>query len=73
MIVSNERLEPHGIPFEKYGYYIDEKDADNIYEILQEKTVDEITEKQALLKYYYDNYFTYTANKKIILETVKSR
>ena len=73
VIVSNERLEPHGIPFEKYGYYIDEKDADNIYEILQEKTVDEITEKQALLKYYYDNYFTYIANKKIILETVKTR
>ena len=71
VIVSDVRLEPHGIPFEEYGYYIDEKDAGSIYEILQEKTVDEITEKQSKLKYYFENYFSYQGNKKIILEKLK--
>ena len=71
VVVSDVRLEPHGIPFENYGYYIDEKDADRIYEILQNKTVDEITEKQSKLKYYYDNFFTYDSNKRIILEQLK--
>lgn len=71
VVVSDVRLEPHGIPFEDYGYYIDEKDADRIYEILQNKTVDEINEKQSKLKYYYDNFFTYDSNKRIILEQLK--
>lgn len=68
VIIAPKRLEPHGVPFEEYGYFIEEKDADKVYEILQEKTVDEVTEKQSKLKYYYDNYFTYSANSKLIFK-----
>jgi FkbM family methyltransferase len=71
VIISNERLEPHGIRFEEYGVYIDEKDAGNVYEILQSLTVDEVTEKQSKLKYYYDTFFSYSGTKKIILEQLK--
>jgi len=68
VIISNERLEPHGIPFEEYGVYIDESDAGNVYEILQNLTVDEVTEKQSKLKWYFDSYFLYGSNRKIILD-----
>lgn len=71
VIVSNERMEPHGIPFEKYGYFIDEKDADNVYEILKNKTIEDVTEKQSVLKHYYDTFFSYNGNKKIILEHLR--
>lgn len=67
VIISNERHEPHGVPFENYAYYIDEKDAGNVYEILKEKLVVEVQLKQQALKYFYDTYFSYQSNKKLIL------
>lgn len=67
VIISDERKEPHGVSFENYGYYIEEKDAGNVYEILKEKLVSEVQIKQSTLKYFYDTYFSYSSNKKLIL------
>lgn len=67
VIISDNRLEPHGIPFEEYGVYIDEKDAANVYEILQAISKDEIRQKQLKVSEIYKNYFTYEANKRLIM------
>lgn len=71
VIISNERIEPHGVSFENYGVYIDEKDVGNVYEILQTLSVNEVTEKQSKLQYYFDNFFTYTSNMKLISDQIK--
>jgi hypothetical protein len=73
VIIADKRLEPHNIPFEEYGVFINESDAGNVYDILQEMTVDDITEKQSKLKYYFEFYFTYHSNRRIILEKLKQQ
>ncbi len=71
VVISNSRLEPHNIPFEEYGVYIEEKDAANVYEILRGLSVDEVTKKQQSLNYYYDNFFTYNSTKNLIIQKLK--
>lgn len=71
VIISDERLEPHNIPFEEYGYFIHSDSVDSIYTLLTTLTTTEIKLKQEKLKHYYDKYFSYSGTKSIILEQLK--
>lgn len=69
--VSDEFLIPHNIPFEEYGVLIEAKDAFRIDDILSAIPEAEIKRKQERLPYIFENYFTYEANKRLILENLK--
>lgn len=71
VIISDERLEPHGIPFEEYGYFIHSDNVDSVYTLLTTLTTTEIKLKQGKLKHYYEKFFSYSGTKSIILEQLK--
>lgn len=71
VIISDERLEPHNIPFEEYGYFIHSDSVDSIYTLLTTLTTTEIKLKQEKLKHYYEKFFSYSGTKTLILEQLK--
>jgi hypothetical protein len=67
---TDEVLEPHGIPFERYGILIQSEDAHRIAEILQSIKPEEIESKRKAVRRVYQEYFTFQANKELIVKNV---
>lgn len=72
VIVTDELLVPHGARIFDYAIVIPNNEAEYIYDILQEVGEDEIKELQSKLKYYFEFYFTYSSNKRLISERLKN-
>jgi FkbM family methyltransferase len=68
--ISDEFIFPHNLMFENYGVVIKEEEVGKIDEILRSIPPAEIQRKQAILPAMFKNYFTYEANRKIILENI---
>lgn len=68
--ITDEVLEPHGIPFERYGILIQSEDAHRIAEILQSIKPEEIESKRKAVRRVYQEYFTFQANKELIVKNV---
>jgi len=69
---SDTYIIPHDVPFEQYGVLIDEADIPLIDEILRSFTPDQIAHKQMRLKEVYNEYYTFEANKHLILKNINS-
>lgn len=71
--ISDEFLIPHinSIPFEEYGVIIKPHQIPNIDKILRSISQQEIKRKQDMLKKVYESYYTYEANKRIILANLR--
>ena len=67
--ISDEFIIPHGIEFNSYGVliHISVLDSRSIESILTEISPEKILELQARGKEVFDKYYTYQANKKLIL------
>lgn len=68
--ISDNFLIPHNVDFNSYGVLIDSKDANSIDAILSSISSEEIARKQAALKDVFNKYYTYSANKNIILSNI---
>jgi hypothetical protein len=70
IIVSNELLPIHDLNFEDFGYWVKPENIDKLDSLLRSRSDEEIKIKQANGKFVFDNYFTFEANKKLILENL---
>jgi hypothetical protein len=66
--ISDEFIFPHGLNFEEYGVLIHVDDIESIDEILLAIPYEEIINKQDKLKEVYENYYTYEANHRLIIQ-----
>ena len=71
--VSDRFLIPHNADFNEYGVLVDERDLGRIEDILKSFSQYEIMEKQYKAKEAYKKYYTYEANKKIIIDIVNKK
>lgn len=69
--ISDVHIEPHGIPFGEYGIIIDSSLADNIPECLSLFSPERIRQLQENGKRIYNNYYTFEANKELILKNLQ--
>lgn len=73
IIITDDLIEPHHVPAHEYAIVIGEdqltEDLPSLLRGILES--DGLKEKISKLKYYFDNFFLYNANKKLILEKVK--
>lgn len=65
--ISNEFVLPHNIPFYTYGVQIKEHEIENIVDILNYITPEEIKHKQQAIKELYGKYFTYEGCREVVL------
>jgi hypothetical protein len=72
VMISDEFIIPWGLDFNEFGILIGEKDVDRIDEILKSISPQDILWKQNSLKFVYDNYYTYSANLKLIIDTLEA-
>lgn len=70
--ISDVFLPIHNLNFNEFGVLIEEKDIDNIHTILEAIPDSEIKRKQSALNGIYKRFFSYEANKSIILEQLKT-
>lgn len=70
--VSDEFIIPWGLDFNEFGVLIEAKDSNRIVEILEAIEPDEIVRKQDNLKIYYDHYYTYESNLKLIIKHLEN-
>ncbi len=70
VFISSNHFIPHDTDFD-YGIIIDEKDIENLDEILSGISEKEVKRKQALLPEVFKTQFTFEANKEIILSKLK--
>jgi len=68
VIITGDLLEPHLVDANEYAIVIKENQFDRIYDTLSSIDKGEILYRQTYLHKYYEQYFTYPANKKLILE-----
>lgn len=66
--ISDEFIIPHNIPFENYGVLLQASEIENIDKTLSEISATEIKRKQEAIKDIFEMYFTYEANKKLLLK-----
>jgi hypothetical protein len=66
--ISDEFLEPHGIDFNEYGVKI--SDVSKIEEVLSKLSCQEIECLQMDGKMVYENYYTFEANYKLIIQSL---
>lgn len=70
--ISDEFVFPHNLDFNEFGVVIEEKDVHRTREILNSISDYEIIQKQDKLKYIFENYYTYEANLRLILQHLKN-
>lgn len=70
--ISDVHVEPHNIPFDDYGVKISEADVDRTDEILKSFTEADIKQKQMACAEVYSKYYTYLANKKLIIDHLRN-
>ena len=68
--VSDIFYEPHGVDFDTYGVKIPLSQIKDIDKILRSISEEEIKRKQGVLKGFFDKYYTFESNKKLILENL---
>lgn len=62
---------PHNVDFNDYGVVIKENEIQHIPDILNSMSRDEIQHKQNKVREYYRGYYTYEANKRIIVDYIR--
>jgi hypothetical protein len=65
--ISDKFIIPHNVDFNSYGVLIQSGDVQRIESILNGITQDEILKKQSVLREVFEKYYTYEANKRLIL------
>lgn len=68
VIVTDALLRPHGIDPNEYAIVVGEEDAANVFDIISGISEKEYQQKASKLRYYFDTFFTYQANKLLIYQ-----
>ena len=68
--ISDSFVPIHDLNFEDFGYLVENKDVGKLDSFLRSIPKKEIELKQSRLKDVFENYFTFEANKKLILENI---
>lgn len=68
--ISDKFIFPHNLDFNDFGVVIGEKDVNRVEEILRAIPQEEIKRKQELIPSIFLNYFTYEANRDLILKAI---
>lgn len=70
VMISDEFIEPHNVPFETYGVKIKEDEISHIDEILRSFSAEEIKEKQNRLKDVFDTLYSFSGTRILILHNI---
>lgn len=70
--VSDEFIIPWRLDFSEFGLLVEAKDSNRIVEILEAIPSEEIIRKQDNLKTFYEHYYTYEANLKLIIKYLEN-
>lgn len=70
VIITDEYYEPHGIRLEDYGIRIHPNEISQLYSLLSAITRERINELQANGQEVYKKYFTFEANRDLILKNI---
>lgn len=70
VIITDEWYPPHKLNFNDFGVMINPEDWMNIPEILSGISEERIKEKQSKLPEVFEKYFTFEANKKLIIKAL---
>lgn len=70
VIISDSFWMPHGLPWPDFAVMIHPKDILRIDTVLNSISEEEIKAKQGKIPYIYHNYFTFEANRKLIIKAL---